>query len=105
MVPNPILQPLIENAIVHGIAKSVSEQKILIKTEIKDGRLKLIVENGGPKLTDEWRVEKVVGLNNTFTRLEKIYQDDFSLEIKNHQNRFKIAEMSLPLDRLKRVSI
>lgn len=97
-IPNLILQPLVENAIVHGISKSLSAQTISIETKIINNRLNILIQNDGTKLPENWELKKGVGLTNTFARLEKTYQNDFSLEIKNLNDNSVIAELDLPLE-------
>jgi two-component system LytT family sensor kinase len=97
-IPNLILQPLVENAIVHGISKSLATQTISIETEIIDHRLNIAIKNDGTKLPENWELKKGVGLTNTLARLEKTYQDDFSLEIKNLNENGVIASLNLPLE-------
>lgn len=97
-IPNLILQPLVENAIVHGISKSLAAQKISIETKIVNNRLNILIQNDGTKLPENWELKKGVGLTNTFARLEKTYQNDFSLEIKNLNDNSVIADLNLPLE-------
>ncbi|MBX7174040.1 MAG: histidine kinase [Pyrinomonadaceae bacterium] len=96
-IPNLILQPLVENAIVHGISKSLAAQTISIETKIVNNHLNILIQNDGTNLPENWELRKGIGLTNTFARLEKTYQNDFSLEIKNLNNSV-IAELNLPLE-------
>jgi two-component system, LytTR family, sensor kinase len=96
-IPNLILQPLVENAIVHGIAKSLASQTISIETRIVNRRLIVNVKNDGTRLPENQLIEKGLGLTNTYSRLEKIYDHDFDFEIKNQTNNGVIVNMNLPL--------
>lgn len=96
-IPNLILQPLIENTIVHGVAKCLDIQTIWIKSRIENGRLKIFIKNGIVETTDDLKIEKGIGLKNTMSRLEKNYQNDFTFEIKYQQNQWFSTEMSLPV--------
>lgn len=97
-VPNLILQPLIENAVVHGISKSLSARIISVETKISDHRLVVIIRNDGGSLPENWEAKKGVGLGNTFARLEKTYHNDFSLKIENQTGSGVIVNMNLPLE-------
>jgi hypothetical protein len=103
-VPNLILQPLVENAIVHGVSKSIAEQRVIIKSRIENDKLILSVKNDAPKLTAGWKVKRGVGLEITYSRLEKMYDGDFSFEIKPHENRCVIAEICIPIKKATKVT-
>ncbi|NNE36099.1 MAG: histidine kinase, partial [Rhodothermales bacterium] len=80
-VPNMILQPIVENAIHHGIGSNAKAGRIEITASTIDDRLQLSVrDNGaGMKQTVEPRPGRGVGLSNTRERLENLYDDDYSL--------------------------
>ena len=82
MVPNLILQPLVENAIRHGISKRTASGTVSVKAERDDGLLRITIFDDGPGLTEGKPVEGV-GLSNTRARLEQLYGD---------RQRFTIAE-------------
>ena len=88
LVPNLLLQPLVENAIRHGIAKRIGAGRLEIKVEKKEDRLEIDVFNEGPTLeeTKEKRETGGIGLENTRSRLQQLYGDDQSFEIGNHEN-------------------
>ncbi len=69
-VPNLILQPLVENAIEHGIAKRVHGGTIRISASRCDDRLTLCVGNDGPSLAAQAATAPAgVGLANVRARL------------------------------------
>lgn len=76
MVPNLILQPIIENAFKHGISNHLGEAKLSIKSKIIENDLLLSVHNTGPSLPDNFDVKQNVGLglNNVTARLNKLYK-------------------------------
>lgn len=80
-VPSFILQPIVENAIKHGIAKSETAKRIEIGSELKDGFLKLYVYNEGPQLVHGQNDREGIGLKNTKTRLEKLYAGKASVHL------------------------
>jgi two-component system, LytTR family, sensor kinase len=80
-VPNLILQPLVENAIRHGIAPLARAGKILIETRRENGCVELSVSDNGAGLNDSLTGTDGIGLKNTRERLEKLYGDRQQFEI------------------------
>ena len=83
IVPSLVLQPLVENAILHGIQPSIAGGTVRIVAR-RDGRwLHLVVDDDGvglPAGPANGRVERV-GLSNSRERLEKEFGDDQAFEI------------------------
>ena len=83
IVPSLLLQPLVENAILHGIQPSIAGGTVRIVAR-RDGRwLHLVVDDDGVGLhggATNGRTERV-GLSNSRERLEKEFGDDQALEI------------------------
>lgn len=82
-VPNLILQPLIENAVRHGVARQTSVGRLQIHARREANRLLIKIEDNGPGLNENRRRNSGsgVGLANTRARLGQFYDDDFSFEI------------------------
>ena len=69
-VPPLLLQPIVENAIKHGVARSPDPVTVAIAAREEDGRLILTVENdGGPAREEQVEAGTGVGLNNVCERL------------------------------------
>ena len=84
-VPSLILQPMVENAIKHGIAKRAQGGEIRVSAVRVNQMLKLTVYNDGPALPAERNNESSgIGISNTRTRLHSLYGDDFELSLSNH---------------------
>jgi two-component system, LytTR family, sensor kinase len=81
-VPSLVLQPLVENAIQHGIAATVGPGVLTIRAQRDGDFLRLQVHDTGPGLKDPG-VERSagIGLSNTRTRLERLYGERQSLEL------------------------
>lgn len=85
LVPNLILQPLIENCIKHGLSKTMGEGLIKITSKIEDGNLQIMVFNTSPflNMTEETcRENNGIGLSNTKKRLSQLYKSDFNFNIE-----------------------
>ncbi|MET0498114.1 MAG: histidine kinase [Steroidobacteraceae bacterium] len=73
-VPNLLLQPLVENAIKHGISKRAAGGTVRVAGERKDGSLYLSVYNDGPSFRKDWETTGGgVGLANLRTRLQILH--------------------------------
>lgn len=84
-VPHLILQPLVENAIRHGIALRTTAGYLLIGARRIDASLHLTVRDDGPGLPEPAGVRQArgVGLANTSARLRQLYGDQASFEVMN----------------------
>jgi two-component sensor histidine kinase len=77
MVPSMFLQPLVENAIRHGLEGRLSGGKILVSTAHADGQLHVKVLDDGVGLPPQWRIETSAGLGISVTRerLQALYAE------------------------------
>jgi LytS/YehU family sensor histidine kinase len=82
-VPNLILQPLVENAIRHGVAPRPEPGRIAIAASRDNGHLRLAVTDDGPGLKSPETSRSGIGLANTRARLEKLYGAEHTLELSN----------------------
>ncbi len=95
-VPSLILQPLVENAVKHGIAGMVEGGQIRLDAACGDGVLHLVVQNDfDPEALPATR--NGVGLANVRNRLRARYQNRASLITEVRDNRFR-AELELPCE-------
>ena len=72
-VPNLLLQPLVENAIQHGIAPTGGPGNLTIRAERLDENLRLQVRDDGPGLPQASPLRVGTGLANTQSRLHRLY--------------------------------
>jgi two-component system, LytTR family, sensor kinase len=86
-VPNLVLQPLVENAIRHGVAQRSASGRIEIQASRFNGSVTLRVADDGPGLPPggAGSIKFGVGLRNTQQRLEQLYGGDHRFELTNAQ--------------------
>src|SRR5436309_1522471 len=84
-VPNLLLQPLVENAIRHGISLNDSAGTITINTYSNDEMLHIKICDNGPGLQSGWRMEESegIGLANTSERLKHLYGSEHRFDLRN----------------------
>jgi two-component system LytT family sensor kinase len=99
-VPNLILQPIVENAIRHGIAPRSTPGLINIQAKQENGLLRIEVRDNGPGLPvnrkDENLFNKGVGLANTQTRLERLYGGSHRFELINDPSGGLVVTLEIP---------
>jgi two-component system, LytTR family, sensor kinase len=96
-VPSLILQPMVENAVKHGIAKRVQGGAIRIAASRSNGMLTLRVYNDGPGLPAGWeKTHTGVGISNVRTRLQNLYGDEFDLSMQNQEPGGVEVSVSVP---------
>jgi two-component system LytT family sensor kinase len=96
-VPSLILQPMVENAVKHGIAKRAQGGAIRIAASRCDGVLTLSVCNDGPSLPADWEMTRSgIGMSNVRTRLQSLYGDAFELSMRNRDAGGVEVSVSLP---------
>ncbi|MDT4897519.1 MAG: two-component system, LytTR family, sensor kinase [Acidobacteriota bacterium] len=98
LVPNLILQPLVENAIRHGIGKRSTAGRVEVSARRENGRLHLQVRDDGPGLPAEWSQAngKGIGLRNTRARLEQLYGKAQEFQLSNAEGGGTIATLLIP---------
>jgi two-component sensor histidine kinase len=98
LVPNMILQPLVENAIKHGIAPRASGGSVAITAGKRDGRLMLRIQDDGPGLGSEMggSITFGLGLSNTRARLEQLYGSAHRFELSNSAEGGLRVDLDLP---------
>lgn len=97
-VPNLLLQPLVENAIKHGIDKRIAGGTVRVSGASDGGKLRLRVYNDGPGVSMDWQATRTgVGIGNLRTRLQILYGDDSGLELKQTTAGGVEVVVTLPL--------
>jgi two-component system, LytTR family, sensor kinase len=95
LVPNMLLQPLVENALVHGIGRVAGEGELIITARRDGDALQIEVLDDGPGLPAQSGDERV-GLRNTRAILEQLYRKEQELVVRNRNGRGVVARVLLP---------
>jgi len=97
-VPNLILQPLVENAIRHGIAARSDAGHIEITCEREEGMLQIQIIDDGPGLPNGQaaRIKEGVGLSNTRARLQQLYGEEYRFEMANGDKGGLRVSLAIP---------
>ena len=94
-LPNLILQPIVENAVRHGVARQSHPGHITIRARREGERLIMKVEDNGPGLKAKSNGSGI-GISNTRARLEQFYGRDFSFHIENLSERGASVTLDIP---------
>lgn len=97
IVPNLLLQPLVENAIKHGISNRLAGGVVRVAGACHDGSLRLSVYNDGPRLPTDWeRTQTGVGIGNLRTRLQILHGNQSELQMRSADPEGVEVVVSLP---------
>jgi two-component system sensor histidine kinase YesM len=109
-VPKMIIQPLVENALFHGICPDDSEGVIRVQARLMNGTLEITVEDNGIGM-DEQTVERVftqpqnpiksdqtrgIGLRNIKERIHFLYGSNYGMEIQSRRGTGTRVVLNIP---------
>lgn len=94
-VPGMLLQPLVENALRHGLLDKTTPGTLLVRARREGGHLHLSVEDDGLGLPEAGIVDGV-GLGTTRERLRMQFEDSASLEIRPREGGGTRVQLRLP---------
>jgi two-component system LytT family sensor kinase len=100
-VPNLILQPIVENAIQHGISQNENGGHLEIRARRENGCLHLTVADNGPGLIGKETVrtsDQGLGLANTKARLQSLYGSGQRLKLSDASGSGLIVTMEIPFE-------
>src|SRR5271154_1901284 len=97
-VPSLLLQPLVENAIKHGVSKRRSGGEVRVAGMSRDGALRLTVYNDGPWVQEDMALAPHrVGLGNLRTRLKILHGDRSNLLLQPAEQGGVEVIVTMPL--------
>lgn len=113
LVPKLILQPLVENAMIHGIEKKIGNGYLFINANIKNDKLIIQVLDNGVGMDEdtlamlsEGRYENPVGKNgtgngilNVQNRIRLLFGEDNGMKIESNSNVGTLFELTIPIQR------
>ncbi|HEU4390670.1 MAG TPA: histidine kinase [Blastocatellia bacterium] len=99
LVPNMLLQPLVENAVRHGVAPLLEGGTIAIQSSLDNGHLRIVIRNSATNsdhALDDDKPATGIGLTNTAARLKTLYGTDQSLALDWPEPAVCQATVELP---------
>ena len=92
-IPRFLLQPLVENALKHGLKDSMEEGLLMVKIEQIENKIIIFVCDNGILFPEE--LIAGYGLQSTFDKLQLLYKEDYDIQINNTPE--KHIKISIPL--------
>lgn len=108
-IPNFILQPLIENSIIHGLEPKLGPGKLHLKISLEQEKLRFMIEDDGVGMSRQ-EVEQTclecesedsrhcIGIKNVYRRLKIYYGAEGSFIIESEKNKGTIIVFSIPIE-------
>lgn len=104
LVPNIVLQPLVENAIKHGISRRTTPGTVRLASTQGGGRLHITISNDRADEPTAGAADRGastgIGLANTRAQLEKLYGVDYHLEFIHDPRGMTTVALNIPLRRM-----
>lgn len=98
VVPGMLLQPLVENAVRHGVACLAEGGKIAIESGLHEGRLRIVVSNSGCKgLGEQGEHESGIGKRNISERLQTLYGNNHEFRLEWPTTGGCVVTVELPM--------
>jgi two-component system LytT family sensor kinase len=98
-VPSMLLQPIVENALKHGLASKLGGGELTIRTESHDSRVIISVEDNGVGISKERMAqvfENGIGISNVHERLRVLYGSDFRMDISSEEGEGTRIRIEVP---------
>jgi len=100
LVPSMILQPLVENALKHGLADKLEGGNIYLRSRASDGRIVIEVEDDGvgmPVSGESSSSGTGIGMANVSERLQVVYGDAAEITIESQPGHGTLVRLTLPV--------
>jgi two-component system, LytTR family, sensor kinase len=100
-VPVLVVQPLVENALKHGLTPRVQAGTLAVRAFVRDGRIRIDVEDDGVGLPEGWTMAASggTGLRNLASRLAAEFGDQAALAVSARHSGGVLASITLPFVR------
>jgi two-component system, LytTR family, sensor kinase len=98
LVPTLLLQPLVENAVRHGILARAHGGSVTITVDTRAGELLLRIEDDGPGLRRSTTASSGLGLSNTATRLDELYGNQATFIVGHGDSGGVAVDIRIPLE-------
>lgn len=108
MIPTMILQPIVENALIHTVRKGGEHQEVIVHAYRQEGNLIITVKDSGggidPEVSEKFKAQQPIptqkstgiGITNVRERLSLIYGDDASMQLENREEGGAKVTISIP---------
>jgi two-component system, LytTR family, sensor kinase len=96
LVPDLILQPLVENAIRHGVSPNAGTGRIEVRSRREGDWLILEIRDNGMGLPQGIALREGIGLSTTKARLERLYGERHELALTNLPDGGCVARIRIP---------
>jgi two-component sensor histidine kinase len=99
-IPSMLLQPLLENAVRHGVTRLKEGGVIAIQTRVENNRLRIVLRNSGPPSSHHpgsSENRRGIGLANTTERLRRVYGSTCDFRLRWLEGGGCELEINLPL--------
>ncbi len=100
LVPSMILQPLVENALKHGLADKVEGGSIFLRSRTSNGRIVIEVEDDGVGMPPSGTSDSSgtgIGMANVSERLQVVYGDAAEITVESQPGRGTLVRLMLPV--------
>ena len=99
LVPTLILQPIVENAIRHGLEPMARPGTLSVDAQADGDTLWLRVRDDGAGLPKSWKRREGVGLTNTRSRIDRLYGERAALTVRENPGGGVLVDIYIPLRR------
>jgi two-component system, LytTR family, sensor kinase len=91
LIPPLLLQPLVENAVRHGVARKVEGGRVVVRADRVGERLRLEVRDDGPGMSEGAASGSGIGLENARRRLEHLYGPEHRLDLERTDDWTRVS--------------
>jgi len=103
MVPAMLLQPLVENAMQHGLGEKEGQGLLTLTGQVEHGWLRLKIEDNGVGCNfNDKDFKEGIGISNVRARLEQVYGAQFEFTLATRETGGVIATLALPTRNMER---